>query len=287
MEAVNNVIVISDTHGGCQLALCPRTIRLDSGGIYHAGPTQLKILDRWEYFCNEWIPRVTREEPFALVHNGDALDGAHHGSKTQVTQNFADQENIAYEILAPLVERAGGRYYHIRGTEAHVGQCAENEERLARRLGAIPSDGGNYSRYDLWLRVGHALCHFTHHISASSSHAYRSSAPMRELTELLVNSALWGHEAPDIVVRSHVHQHIQITEPSRNVYGIVFTTPGWQAKTPYVWKIPGGRYSETQIGGSLIRCGDEEAYTRHFVQSLGRSIVCEVPLIKGEKDAEA
>ena len=284
MEAVNNVIVISDTHGGCQLALCPRTIRLDSGGIYHAGPTQLKILDRWEYFCNEWIPRVTREEPFALVHNGDALDGAHHGSKTQVTQNFADQENIAYEILAPLVERAGGRYYHIRGTEAHVGQCAENEERLARRLGAIPSDGGNYSRYDLWLRVGHALCHFTHHISASSSHAYRSSAPMRELTELLVNSALWGHEPPDIVIRSHVHQHIQITEPSRNVYGIVFTTPGWQAKTPYVWKIPGGRYSETQIGGSLIRCGDEEAYTRHFVQSLGRSIVCEVPLLKeGEK----
>jgi hypothetical protein len=275
-EEVPNVIVISDTHGGCSVALCPPTIRLDSGGIYHIGPTQRKIWDFWQQFW-KWVDVVTRGEPYCVVHNGDALDGAHHASKTQLSQNFSDQANVAYEILAPVVEKCQGRYYHIRGTEAHVGQCAENEEMLAKRLGAIRDGGGNASRYDLWLRVGDALCHFTHHIGATSSHAYQSSAPMREMSELLINAALWGHEPPDIVVRSHRHQNIEIREPSRNKYGVVFTTAGWQAKTPYVWKIPGGRTGDCQIGGSLIRCGDEEAYTRHFVSSLGRSIVCEVP----------
>jgi len=285
MDEINNVIVISDQHHGCQVGLFPRAgFRLDGGPIVHPGNAQLKILDAWDEFWSKWVPKVTRGEPFAVVNNGDSVDGAHHGAKTQLTQNYADQAKIAYEVLAPIVDKCQGRYYHIRGTEAHVGQCAEQEEQLAQRLGAIPTEHGQHSRYDLWLRVGHALCHFTHHIGVSSSHAYKTSALMRELTEILVNSALWRHEAPDIIARSHAHQNVEVKEPSANHYGIGFVTPGWQAKTPFVWKIPGGRSSEVQVGGSLIRCGDEEAYTRHFVRSLGRSIACDIPRVVNAKE---
>jgi hypothetical protein len=38
-----------------------------------------------------------------------------------------------------------------------------------------------------------------------------------------------------------------------------------------VWKIPGARISEPQIGGILIRQGDEEFYYRRWVRSFDRS----------------
>jgi hypothetical protein len=43
-------------------------------------------------------------------------------------------------------------------------------------------------------------------------------------------------------------------------------TAGWQLKTPYVYRIPSGRAGEAQIGGHLIRHGDEDyVYSRFCV----------------------
>ena len=267
-EPIRNVVVISDLHCGCQVGLCPPTVRLDSGGTWHQGPTQRLIYDIWGRFW-DWVDVATRGEPFAVVVNGDAMDGAHHGSKTQITQNFADQQRIAYEILAPIRDKCGGRLRMVRGTEAHVGQCAENEERLAEQLGAIPDETGNHSTYDLWLEVGHGLVHSTHHIGTTSRMAYETSGLMGEFAEMLADAGLNARRPPDVVVRSHRHRHIEVRKPSANVYGIVFTTAAWQARTPFVWKV--ARVGDPQIGGSLVRCGDEELYTRHFVQFLPRS----------------
>lgn len=274
MVEAKNVIVISDLHCGCQVGLCPPRVTLDTGGSWVQGPTQEAIWAVWERFWNEWVPTVTRGEPYAVVVNGDAMDGAHHGSKTQITQNFADQEEIAYQCLAPIVDRCGGRFFMVRGTEAHVGQCAENEERLARRLGAVQNDAGRHSNYELWLRVGRRLVHFTHHIGTTSRTAYETSALMGEWSEMMTDAGRWHREPPDIVVRSHRHRHIQITAPTANTYGIVFTTACWQARTPFVWKV--ARVGEPQIGGSLIRAGDEEIYTRHFVVGLERGHVWDI-----------
>ena len=127
MGKIINAIFISDIHAGCQLGLCPPRVKLDSGGSYHHSDLQKKVWAMWKHFNNKWIPMVTKGEPFVLVMNGDAIDGVHHGSKTQISHNITDQKNIAYEILAPLVERAE-KYFHVRGTEAHVGKSAEHEE---------------------------------------------------------------------------------------------------------------------------------------------------------------
>lgn len=255
-------MVISDLHCGCQVGLCPPRIQLDSGGWYEQGPTQKAIWSVWGEFW-KWVEVASRGEPFSVLVNGDALDGSHHKSKTQITQNFADQENIAYERLAPVREKAQAMYF-IRGTEAHVGQCAENEERLARRLDCVTNEIGRYSSYERWIRVGHGLVHATHHIGTTSSMAYLSSAPMREYTNMLTSAGRWGNEPPDIVVRSHRHTNIEVKVPTARVYGIVTTTPCWQGPTPFVYKVV--RTEEPNWGGILIRCGDEELYTRSFVK---------------------
>lgn len=275
-----SLIVISDTHAGCRMALCPPTpIPLDGGGTYHASKFQLKMWDWWREFWDEWVPEVTRGEPYDLVHNGDSLEGIHHGATTQISHNMEDQVKIAHLALQPVVDRVksmGGTYYHIRGTEAHVGQSGVYEERLASMLGAKPNGEGQYARFDLWKRVGGAggpLVHLLHHIGTTSSAAHESSAVNAELTASYVEAARWGREAPDYIVRSHRHRSIAVDLNSARGYAAAIVTPAWQGKTPFAWKVPGARISEPTVGGIVIRRGDEEAYYRRWVKSFDRSPV--------------
>jgi hypothetical protein len=274
-NGARNCIAISDTHSGCRLSLLPpEGIHVDGGGLYLPSAFQLKMWALWREFWDEWVPEVTRGEPFDLVHNGDALDGCHHNSTTQISHNMEDQQRIGEAVLGPVValcKASGGTYYHIRGTEAHVGQSGEFEERLARTLGAKPNAEGQHARFDLWKRVGHCLVHFLHHIGTTSSAAHESSAVNAELTAEYVEAARWGREPPDFIVRSHRHRSIAVDMNSAKGYAAAIVTPAWQGKTPYVWKVPGARISEPQIGGILIRQGDEEYYYRRWVKSFDRS----------------
>ncbi len=272
---VRNIVVISDTHTGCKLAMChPDGADLDDGGTYKPSKIQQKIWDQWEEFWGEWVPRETKGEPFAVVHNGDAVDGVHHGSTTQWSHNLNDQVNHAYKILKPVVDLCEGRYFHIRGTEAHVGKSAMDEERLAKMLGAVPNDEGQHARYDLWKRLGVSgvLCHFLHHIGTTSSAQHEVSALNAEVAALWTDCARFGREPPMIVARSHRHRCSEIRLPVHNGYATVFVTACWQLKTAYAWKIAGARVTTPQIGGSLIRAGRaEEFHTQHSILDIGRS----------------
>lgn len=282
VTVVRNLIVVSDTHCGCRVGLLhPDGITVDGGGLYLPSGFQKKMWAWWEEFWGEWVPKVTRGEPFDLVHNGDAIDGVHHGSTTQISQNIQDQLRIAEAALKPVVEQckaSGGTYYHIRGTEAHVGKSGEYEERLAATLGAKPNDCGQFARNDLWKRVGnpsshvHApLAHLLHHIGTTSSEARESSAVNAELATAYVEAGRWNREPPDFVVRSHRHRSIKVTLPARNGQAAAITTPAWQGKTPWLFRVPGARMSEPQIGGILVRQGDEVFYTKEWVKSFDRS----------------
>jgi hypothetical protein len=277
--SVKNLVVISDTHSGCKMGLCPTDpVPLDGGGMYLASEFQRGMYAYWREFWDEWIPQVTRGEPFDLVHNGDAIDGVHHRATTQISQNMEDQVRIAELLLKPVVDRckaSGGTYYHIRGTEAHVGQSGEHEERLARNLGAKPNKEGQYARFDLWKRVGDGskapLVHLLHHIGTTGSAAHEASAVNAELTAEYVEAARWNREPPDYIVRSHRHRSIAVDLNSAKGYAAAIVTPAWQGKTPFVWKVPGARTSEPQLGGIIIRVGDEEHFYRRWVRSFDRS----------------
>jgi len=278
MERPRNLIVLSDTHCGCRLGLLhPDGITVDGGGRYLPSEFQRKMWVWWREFWDVWVPEVTKGEPFDVVHNGDAIDGVHHNSTTQISHNLEDQQRIAEAVLAPVVaqcQASGGTYYHIRGTEAHVGKSGEYEERLAKTLGAKPNPDGQYARWDLWKRVGTddgPLVHLLHHIGTTGSAAHEASAVNAELTAEYVEAARWGRQPPDFIVRSHRHRSIAVDLDSARGYAAAVVTPAWQGKTPFVFKVPGARLSEPQIGGVLIRQGDEEHYYRRWVRSFERS----------------
>lgn len=273
-KSCRNLIVVSDLHCGCQLGLCPsRGVRLDEGGLYRPNAIQRKVWRYWRHFWDVWVPRIVEGEPFAVAVNGDSTDGVHHGSTHQISHNLADQAAIGYEVLAPVRERAALGLYMIRGTEAHVGQSGQNEEQLAQRLGAIPNEHGQFARYDLWKRVGGGLVHILHHVGSTGSAAYEATAIHKELTESFTEAGRWRNRPPDMVVRSHRHRYLEDRIASASGAAISVVTPGWQAKTPFAWKIPGARLSTPQFGGIVIRVGEEstaDLYVRAKVWTIGR-----------------
>lgn len=271
--SIKNCIVISDTHFGCKLGLCPPYVQFDEGGNYVPSKLQQSMWGWWLEFWSDWVPKVTKGADYIVVHNGDAIDGVHHNSVTQISNNYNTQLSIGLEVLQPIVDnKKCKQYFHIRGTEAHVGPSAQYEEMLAKKLGAIPDENGNYARWDMWLNMAGALIHFTHHVGTTSSAAYESTAVYKELVEAYNESGRYGDRPPDCVVRSHRHRQMEIRVSTEMGYGISAVTPGWQLKTPFTYRIGMGRSSMPQIGGYLIRCNEEEhIYTRFKVWKIKRS----------------
>ena len=269
---IRNLVVVSDLHCGDRMGLClPNRVRVDGGGWYVPSRVQRKVYGMWRYFWDEWVPHVTEGESYAVVCNGDCVEGDHHGSKTPISTNINDQAAIAKALLAPVVEACGGRFYVIRGTEAHVGKSAELEEELARDLGAIPDEEeGQHARWELWARLGGGLIHVKHHIGTSSSTAYEGSALNRELGEAFVEAGRWKDKPPDVVVRSHRHRDFEIRMPNESGYAICLCTAAWQLATPLSHRIASARQTQPQIGGVLIRAGEDELYTRHKVWRIKR-----------------
>jgi hypothetical protein len=280
MPDLNNIVVVSDIHAGCRLALCgPAKIALDDGGTYEPSPIQLKLWAMWRHFWDIWVPDITHGEPYGVVINGDAVEGNHHRSVTQISHNPEDQRRIAVDLLKPIAERCDGNFWIVRGTEAHVGASANDEENIARTLGAKPNAEGQHARWDLWKRVGPGkLVHFLHHIGTTGSQAYESTAVHKELVDEFVEAGRWRREPPDIIVRSHRHRHLETviatgTDGGETGWAIAVVTPGWQAKTPFMWKIPGARLSTPQFGGICIRYSNSRLFCDSKVWTVGRSPV--------------
>lgn len=269
---INNLIVVSDLHCGCRVGLCPADpVPLDDGGEYTPSKLQKIVWGWWIEFWQEWVPDVCHGEPCAVLINGDALDGVHHKATTQVSHNLGDQAEICRRVVRPAIDACEGRLYWIRGTEAHSGASGVDEERLARDLRAIPDADGRHARYEAWVELGNGLVHALHHIGTSGTMHYESTAVLKELAEAYAEAGRWHERPPDVIVRSHRHRHLEVRVPTDLGYGIAFCTPGWQLRTPFAYRIAGARQAAPQIGGSLIRQGDADLFTRHRVWTMART----------------
>ena len=269
---VSNLVVVSDLHVGDALGLCDAGGHdRDEGGRYMPSPLQIKLWWLWREFWDTFVPEATKGEPFAVLVNGDALDGPGVKRAThQWTHNLGDQGKAAQQILAPVVEQCNGRFYVVRGTEAHVGSSAVEEERLAASLGAIQNAQGQHSRFEFWANIGPALVHALHHIGTTGSQHYESTAVHKEMVEEITEAGRWGREFPDVVIRSHRHRHIETVIPTHKGRCFAVVTPAWQLKTPFAFRVPGARLSEPQIGGLVVRHAHGETFVRPKVWSLER-----------------
>ena len=268
-KPVRFVAVISDLHPGSRMSVMPREgLDLDDGTHVTPTPLQLKICDMWDEY-RRWIDHETGGEPIAFVHNGDALEGAHHDTVSTWSNSRVDQARAAETLLRPWAERSGGRFWMTRGTPAHVGQSGQDEELLGKILGSVPNEQGQHVPWQIWMRLGAYLIHFAHEIATSTSPFAKSSALQREIALSHLNSGRWGDEPPDMIVRSHKHESSEVSEPTRKGRCRCYVTPAWQALTPFMHRRPRGG-AQPEIGGALIVAGDNGIYVKDRIWRLER-----------------
>lgn len=249
------IIVVSDLHIGSYTGLLPPDgIKLDNGSITPASPVQEMLLSFWQHFWHEFVPFYTRKCKDILVEvNGDIIDGNHHEA-VDLIPNVMTQRKAAVELLQPI--RNKYKMAIVRGTEAHGGKSDQDTEAIAEELDCIQDkETGNYSWWQYWVSCSDVLFQFAHHIGTTSSAAYETSAPMRELVAGLVESAQWGQRMPDVFVRSHRHRYIPVSIPAQGNKDIsLYITPAWQTRTPHVERID--RMRLPHIGGIIFICED-------------------------------
>jgi hypothetical protein len=246
---IRHIICISDLHAGSSVSVCPPDVTLDDGGIYRYSKYQKVLWEWWNEFWYGWVPAQVDGEPFSVVINGDVLDGKHHETTTIISANLADQQKIAEKLLRPICELTP-RLIIVRGTEAHAGKTGQHEEQLAQALGAVGPEPWLCSWWEYKATLNDNLIHFAHHIGVTSSAAYRSSALMRTIANNFVDAGQWGTRPPDLIVRSHRHRQTEVVEPTKNGVCRIVVTPGWQLKTPFIYRT--GQDEKPQIGGICI-----------------------------------
>jgi hypothetical protein len=248
------IVAVSDLHVGSFSGLMHDEMLLDSGNKLKPSPLQEMLLTFWNHFWGEFVPKVTKGcKDILVVLNGDVIDGFHHNA-VDLIPNVKDQRLAARKILQPIRNKYSMAM--IRGTEAHGGVSEQDTEQLGIDLDCVTDQStGNKYWYQFWVDCNGVLFQFAHHIGTTSSAAYETSAPMRELVAGLVESAQWGQRLPDVFVRSHRHRYIPVSIPAQGDRDIsLYITPAWQLRTPYVERID--RMRLPHIGGVIFICED-------------------------------
>jgi len=241
---------------GSYLGLCPADgIQTDTGGRIMPSAFQLMVWGFWVNFWSEYLPPLLQTaKKTALILNGDIIDGNHHEA-VDIVPSVQSQEIAAVNVIKPMIKAAGfDQCFVVRGTEAHGGIGEQSTERIAADIGALKDDAtGNCARWELWMETpDNVLMHASHHIGNSSSSGYETSAPKRELDAAMVEASQWGAKLPDIIIRSHRHRYLTVPLAREGDSDrLCVITPGWQLKTPFVYK--SDRIRMPHIGGVVIR----------------------------------
>lgn len=256
--------ITSDWHAGSTVALCPPSITLDDGGIYHASKPQSWLWQGWRSYW-ERVAAVRDDLGAALfmVGNGDAVDGNHHGTTQILSGNAAAQAAVVDALLKVPLALKPDRIVMIRGTEAHVGHSASSEERIARglRKDGWPVIGddvtGTASLWHWKAEVQGIRLDLAHHGRVGTRPWTKPNVVANLAAEIFYNHAkedLRLHRlptAPHLAVRSHMHQFVDTHDqhPVR-----VIQMPAWQLATSFIHRIAPGAVAD--VGGIIVTIQD-------------------------------
>jgi hypothetical protein len=189
-------VVISDMHVGGTTALWPPDGKLESGNIVgHGDNAHQRWL--WQVWQNtiQTVQETFGNDPFALILNGDLVEGAHHHNKEVCAAIEADHMEAAIQLLQPLANLAAETHV-IRGTECHT---KDFERVIAKVLGA------NYCGDKAMLEIHGTLIDAAHHMP-TSGRAYLEAGSLSILMgNARLNYARVGHRLPKVFLRAHRH----------------------------------------------------------------------------------
>lgn len=253
--SVTVLAITSDQHCGGTTALCPDKISLDDGGEYHASKAQRWLFQCWKDYWKRVGEVVKKEKPkyFYQGFNGDIVDGAHHKTTQILSENPNAQAAVVNAVMTIPLAQKPDQIIVIRGTEAHVGQSAAAEERIAdglfrdKRPIVRDMDTGSASWWHFRAELNGKLIDIAHHGRTGMREHTRMSAASLHAHDIFLSHAKRGERHPDLAVRAHYHRFNDSHDaaPTR-----VITSGAFQLKTGFVHRIAAD--SVADIGGFII-----------------------------------
>lgn len=204
--AIKKVIVLSDTHCGSTYGILPPGVELQEENAVQLNPLQEYLWDCWQDWTKSggWLDQVTEGQDFAVIVNGDATEGFHHGSKEVVGTYDSDHTEIAYQLFKPLAEKAAAMFF-VEGTECHT---KTGEHHLAKALQAVAPKGSRvlHAHKTLRIKFHDCLCLFQHHISTTKRVYLEASQLSIELRNGQLEALRSGKEVHKVLGAAHRHR---------------------------------------------------------------------------------
>jgi hypothetical protein len=259
---------VSDVHAGGTTALAPDKIVLDDGGEYHASKAQ-----RWLFQCwRDYWERVSRvrddlKAELYTVFNGDAVDGDHHNTSQLASRNPNAQAAIWNEVFKVPMVLAPDHIAIIRGTEAHVGQSASAEERIAdglrrdKRPIITEPETGAASWWHWRPELQGVRLDITHHGRIGQREHTRASQIVLYAHDIHMAYTKNDERPPDLALRGHNHK---VADSFDACKPRVIATGAWQLGTGYVHKVQPDSLADIQGVIVVIRDGAYTVEKVHF-----------------------
>ena len=224
---MRTLVCIADLHSGSTYGLMPPKFHTKEGNEIGLNQIQKWYWKTWQKSW-DWVLDTVGSDPWGLLINGDAIDGTHHGTKEIWSNDESDHGIAAYHLLKPYASMADSVLL-TEGTEVHT---KGHEHQLAYQLDSHgakvvrPTEQGG-AWPSIRMEMAGTLCKFDHHISATKRPYLEASALSIAMGSERVESARAGYKVPKVYGRAHRHKFGSFTDG----YGIMFTTPPWQAAT--------------------------------------------------------
>ena len=260
-KSSKSVLFLGDLHCGSAYALCSKNPTIgDTGGEWKPNRLQTKLYDIWT-----WMKDSLTQKPYAVILNGDLIDGANAKQIGQQswTTDINDQIKDAYNLISEFKPK---HFLMTRGSGYHVQKDAtSHEEILANMLNCTPYSGyfrssekvqdydnsrNRITRTDYYLNfsIYGKVFSVTHHIGFNRWFAYRTTALAREMADMeFLRGRYWKPEdMPSVIVRNHVHYFVYVRFATQHG----FTSPAF--------KMPDAHLFRGGLGGTAPSIGGVE-----------------------------
>jgi len=261
------LIVTSDHHINCAVALCTPTINLDDGGTHHASRTQREF---WDYWRDFWIRtnELTAGYRRVGVFNGDIgeLDTKKRSIQL-ITLNKATILRMVIDTLEPALANLDAAFF-MRGTAAHTGKSSWLEEAIANDIDiTVRESEGAASWWHYRGLADRVRVDLAHHAPLGSNPTTKYNG-----ANALAWKAIWYYlvehkqPAPHLIIRSHNHTK---ADSADNFECRALFTPCWTALTEHGYRI-GFENAKPDIGGYVILCDGEDYQVKKINYQLSK-----------------
>lgn len=249
------VAIVSDTHTGGSTAIAPpkflqHTGRKDETQIVEASKIQQWLNACWVDFIDyakqlAGIRGKERRNRLIFIHLGDVIDGVHHGT-VQGENEVEDQQQMAYELLKPIVCAADLSFLAYGTTPSHAGEAAKDEITIAREMGMRHD-------WEFSLNIDGIVFDLTHTGRVGQRDWSSSAAGLA--AEVAGDYIKDGKMPPRYILRGHCHK---IDDSGTKLpYTRAIMLPSWQLRTSHGHKAAPNQ-KRADIGGLIIDTGNPD-----------------------------